>query len=153
MIIKVQRFISNQDETIGILLIDGVPVAVTCEDQKQAFKIKGETRIPEGTYKIGLRKEGGHHAQYLKKYPKLHQGMLELQNVKDFQFILIHIGNTDKDTEGCILVGEKFFIDPSDKKLKIENSTLAYERVYKTIIDEIAKGKEVSITIENIEKK
>jgi hypothetical protein len=111
-----------------------------------------ETRIPEGRYKIGLRKEGGHHGKYQKMFPKLHQGMLELQAVPNFQYILIHIGNNDDDSAGCILVGQKFYIEPSGQ-LSIQESTLAYQKVYSKIIKEIAAGNEVWITIENIEKK
>jgi hypothetical protein len=150
MKVQLNRFISNKDETIGVLLIDGVAQAVTCEDQKQAIKVMKETRIPEGTYKIALRKEGGHDASYAKMFPAIHKGMLELQNVPGFQYILIHIGNTDVDTDGCILVGEKFYIAPTGK-LSIENSSLAYQKVYKAIIAEISAGREVSITIKNIE--
>lgn len=150
MIVQVNRFVSNKEETIGVFLVDGLPQAVTCEDQLQKVKVKGETRIPEGTYELGLRKEGGHHEKYAKMFPNLHKGMLELQNVPGFQYILIHIGNTEKDTDGCILVGEKFTV-AANGRLSIENSTVAYQRIYKLIIDQMSSGKKVSITIKNIE--
>lgn len=150
MKITLQRFVSNAHETIGTLFINGVLAAVTCEDEKRNVKLAGETRIWEGTYQIKFRTEGTHHLKYGKMFPEFHKGMLELQNVPQFKFILIHIGNTDADTEGCILVGEKFYITPG--KLKIENSTLAYQAVYKPIAAALAAGEEVWITIESLEK-
>jgi hypothetical protein len=154
MIVKLQRFLSNSNETLGILSIDGKPIAWTMEDEYRAKdkKVMGETRIPEGTYTIGLRTEGGHHATYAKKFPAIHKGMLELKDVPNFQYILIHIGNTDKDTAGCILVGDS--PGPIDgAKLSIAGSTSAYQKVYKAIIAAISKGEQVQIVVENIEKK
>ena len=148
MKITLQRSASNQNETVGILSIDGIPSCVTCEDEKRNVKLAKETRIWAGTYKLGLRTEGGHHEKYAKQFPAIHKGMLELQGVPQFQFILIHIGNTESDTDGCILVGEKIYIGESGK-MSIENSTLAYQRVYKKIIDEISSGAEVWITIKD----
>lgn len=152
MTIQLNRFISNKDETIGVMLVDNIACVVTCEDQHQAVKVKKETRIPEGTYKIALKTDGGHNEKYGKMFPGMHKGMLELQQVPGFQFILIHIGNTDVDTDGCILVGEKAYIAPNGK-LSVENSTLAYQKLYKLVIAQLTSGKEVSITIKNIEPK
>ncbi len=148
MTVRVKRCVSNADETVGILFIDGVPTAVTLEDQKQNIKIAKETRIWAGTYRLGLRTVGGHHDKYGKMFPTLHKGMLELQQVPQFQYILIHIGNTETDTDGCILVGEKIVVEGTGR-MKIENSTIAYQRVYKKIIDELVAGKEVWITIQD----
>lgn len=148
MEILLRRFLSNKNETMGVMLINGAPVCWTLEDEHRTQKVYAETRIPAGTYKIGLRTEGGHHAKYSKKYPTIHKGMLELQNVPNFQFILIHIGNSDKDTAGCILVGNV----PSSlsaSKLTVAESTVAYEKIYKLIITAINRQEDVTITIED----
>jgi hypothetical protein len=149
MKVLVKRAAANSNETVGILSIDGVPLVCTCEDEGRNVKIAGETRIWAGTYKLGLRTVGGHHERYTKMFPNLHKGMLELQDVPQFKYILIHIGNTEKDTDGCILVGEKIFI-AGNGKMSVENSTLAYQRIYKKIIDELIAGKEVWITIQDV---
>jgi hypothetical protein len=150
MQIKVQRILSNKEESLGIMYLNGVPFCWVLEDQKQAVKVKGETRIPEGEYEVKLRTVGGHHESYAKKYPAIHKGMLELQNVPGFQFILIHIGNTDKDTDGCLLVGEMPVLG---EKLSITQSTAAYERFYKRVITCIEAKEKVTVKIEDIEKK
>jgi hypothetical protein len=151
MKVVLQRVSSNKEETLGLLYIDGVLQAATLEDEKRAVKVAAETRIQEGEYLLALRKVGGHHDKYTKMFPKLHKGMLELQSVPNFQYILIHIGNDDDDTAGCILVGEKFYVNGSGRMV-LENSTLAYQKVYGKIIEEISKGNNVSIKIESIEK-
>lgn len=153
MEVLVRRFLSNENETLGVMLIDGVPVAWTLEDEYRTKKVMSETRIPAGTYKIGLRTEGDHHDKYGRRalyghdIAAMHKGMLELKDVPNFQYILIHIGNTDKDTAGCILVGTS--PSPVDGKLSVVNSVIAYKRVYRTIINAINDGKEVTIKIED----
>ena len=54
--------------------------------------------------------------------------MLWLRNVPDFKYILIHIGNTDRDTAGCILVGAQGIFIPGD--IKVLQSAFAYRRLY-----------------------
>lgn len=153
MEILVRRFLSNANETLGVMVIDGKPMAWTLEDEHRCKKVYEETRIPAGTYKIGLRTEGGHHDKYGRRavyghdIAAMHKGMLELQDVPNFKWILIHIGNSDEDTAGCILVGTS--PGPIDSQLTVVNSVIAYKRVYKTIIDAINKGENVTITIED----
>lgn len=159
MEVIVRRFLSNSNETLGVMLINGNPIAWTLEDEFRTKKIQEETRIPAGTYNIGLRTEGDHHDKYGRRavyghdIAAMHKGMLEILNVPNFQYILIHIGNTEKDTAGCILVGTSPIpMDGTDNKLSIVNSVIAYKRVYKTIIDAINKGENVTITIEDRDK-
>ncbi|HEY0751196.1 MAG TPA: DUF5675 family protein [Chitinophagaceae bacterium] len=156
MKVLLRRFLSNQNETLGVLLIDDKPMAWTIEDEFRTQKVYQETRIPAGTYKIGLRTEGEHHDKYGRRavygqdIAAMHKGMLELQDVPNFKWILIHIGNSEKDTAGCILVGTT--PAPIDGKLSVVNSVIAYKRVYKVIIDAINKGEDVTITIEDRDK-
>src|SRR3989304_4173766 len=57
---------------------------------------------------------------------------LELQNVNNFQKVYIHIGNTDKDTDGCILVAYTA-TGIKDGKLQITESKACFERLYKML--------------------
>jgi hypothetical protein len=148
MQLLLERFIHGTEETIGRLFIDGQQVCFTLEDQHRTQKVKGDTRIPAGTYVIKLRKEGTHHLQYAKKFPGMHLGMLHLQNVPNFQYILIHIGNTDKDTEGCILLGSAYH--SKDGRHTITESTVAYNKVYPVVAAALQKGLPVTIEIKDL---
>src|SRR5688500_19899161 len=98
MKLTVLRFYDNGKSTSGLLFIDGKFECYTLEDEHRDVKLKGETRIPCRQYDLGLRTEGGHHEKYSKKFPKDHVGMLHVLDVPNFQYILIHIGNTEGDT-------------------------------------------------------
>ena len=98
MKLEVLRISSQSDSTNGILFDTTKGrkfLAYTLEDEYRETKEKGETRIPAGTYKIKLRKEGGFHGRYTTKYGSMHKGMLHVQDVPGFDYILIHTGNTD----------------------------------------------------------
>lgn len=148
MEIRLDRFIHNHNDTVGRMFIDGKFYAYTLEDEHRDVKVKGETRIPAGTYEIKLRTEGGFHTRYLTRFgADFHKGMLHLQNVPGFEFILIHTGNTERDTEGCILVGKE--ISLHSKGDSIQQSTAAYKELYPVIRDELLKGNKVEIKIGN----
>ncbi|KKR55853.1 MAG: hypothetical protein UT94_C0055G0001, partial [Candidatus Uhrbacteria bacterium GW2011_GWF2_40_263] len=94
MLLELFRRKSNEDATVGELYINGNKLCFTLEDEKREVKVMHETRIPAGTYEIKLQKNGEMTKKYAKKFPGIHEGMLWLQNVPNFQFIYIHIGNT-----------------------------------------------------------
>jgi hypothetical protein len=146
MNIKVLRYNSTDDFTNGLFFIDGVFYCHTIEDEKRDVKIKGETRIPSGVYEIGLRTEGGFHNRYTKKFGSFHRGMLQIKEVPNFEYILIHIGNTYEDTAGCLLVGNT----ADTKKGFIGDSTGAYKEIYNVILGEIECNEPVSISILDI---
>lgn len=147
MEIRVKRIKSNKNETLGEFYIDNVFQCYTLEDERRAVKVKGETRIPAGRYEIKLRTVGGTHLRYAKRFSAIHKGMLWLQNVPGFEYILIHVGNTDADTDGCILLGLSVF--EKGKKITIGNSADAYRKVYPQVAAELVAGKQVFITIED----
>jgi aromatic ring-cleaving dioxygenase len=144
MKLRLKRDPGQKDFTTGRLFVDLIPECFTIEDEKRDVKVMHETRIPEGTYEIKLRTFGGHHERYKVKFPDVHHGMLWLQNVPGFKDILIHIGNTDDDSSGCILLG----VAVDKEKGILYKSTEAYLRFYKKVVDKIAKGEKVTITIE-----
>lgn len=64
-------------------------------EQIKKSKVYGETAIPTGTYSVTYT-----YSTRFKKYMPL------INNVKGFDGIRIHSGNTAKDTLGCIIVGD-----------------------------------------------
>ena len=152
MKLQVVRTQFGTDATNGILLVDNVFEAYTLEDQYQAVKVMHETCIPEGTYDIKLRTVGGFHEKYKKRYGNDHYGMLHLQDVPNFTYILIHQGNSDEHTSGCLILGEtQQDLDLSDDGF-IGHSGVAYKKLYKKVAKELLLGKKVSIEYTTITK-
>lgn len=82
MRLELYRYSSQKDSTLGLLFLVNDEtnkksfLCFTLEDEKREVKVYGETRIPEGTYQIKYRKEGGHHIKYSKRFESIHRGML-----------------------------------------------------------------------------
>ena len=155
MELKVLRFSSQHDSTNGLLFsnTDGrfEFLCYTLEDEYRSSKVRGETRIPAGEYEIKLRTEGGFHQKYTKKYGKMHKGMLHVTDVPGFEYILIHTGNTDEHTAGCLLVGDSQENNAFIKDGFIGKSTNAYKRIYPDIAKAILKGEKVTIEYINFD--
>jgi|TARA_Y100001938_G_scaffold85209_1_gene117025 hypothetical protein len=163
MELEVIRFSSGTDSTNGMLFetiqqgneIDGIWkqkkfLAYTLEDEQRDDKVFGETRIPNGTYELGLRKVGGYHAKYSKRFDDIHIGMLHVLDVPNFEYILIHCGNTDEHTAGCLLVGDSQENNQITTNGFIGKSTQAYKRIYPRIASALERGEKVTITYKTI---
>ena len=124
--------------TIGKLYIDGEYFCDTLEDKDRGLtdgmtvseiskiKIKKETAIPTGTYKVTIT--------YSNRFKK---NMPLINNVKGFEGIRIHSGNTDKDTEGCILVGFN----------KVKGNVINSRDTYNKLFSVLSKSNNITITI------
>lgn len=138
----------NMEATLGHLSIDGRFQCHTLEDQPQeGKKIPGETRIPAGRYEIKLRQEGGMYKRYKNNpaYKPFFVGHLWLQNVNDFEWIYLHVGNNDDHTSGCILVGTGWTELP---RMQVLSSRVAYRILYRRIIAAVQEG-DCWITVED----
>lgn len=147
MKLKLERFYSTKDATLGSLSIDGQFECYTLEDEYREVKVHSETRIPAGTYQIKLQTHGTMTGKYAKRFPDVHEGMLWLQDVPNFTTIYIHIGNTDDDSSGCILVGTSY----SKETMHISASTVAYLKLYQKVVQAI-KREDVFIEIDDLDK-
>ena len=143
MEVKIVRLGDNGKASIGAIYINGILRCGDVADEGRVTKLYGETRVPEGKAFLGLRREGGFHNRYLKKYGKtFHKGMICIHNRPnwvlelgglEFQYVLVHIGNTEKDTAACCL---------PNYRLDFENYTGsrsgdAYEAIYPEIAQAI----------------
>ena len=149
MKIEVLRISSESDSSSGLVfnITDGRKfLCYSLEDEYRNDKVKHETRVPAGTYQILLRKEGGFNARYAKKYGDFHKGMLHVQDVPGFEYILIHTGNTDEHTSGCLIVGDSQENNQLMKNGFIGKSVQAYKRIYTPIAEALENGEEVTIT-------
>ncbi len=80
---------------IGDLYLDGVHFCSVLEDLPRPEKIRGETAIPAGLYGLLVTES-----------PRFKTRLPILLDVPGFEGVRIHAGNTDRDTEGCLLVGK-----------------------------------------------
>lgn len=89
-----------EERTLGKLYINKEFFCSTIEDKYRDLskekKVYGETCIPFGTYKVIINMS-----------PKYGRLMPRLLDVPHFDGILIHSGNTEQDSAGCILVGKR----------------------------------------------
>lgn len=149
MQLEVLRFSSENDSTSGLLfdITNGNRkfLAYTLEDEYREEKEMHETRIPAGTYNVTLRTEGGFHQRYVTKYGNIHKGMLWVRDVPGFEYILIHTGNTDEHTSGCLLLGDTQTNNQIKEDGFIGSSVQAYKRVYPQISKVLEGGGVVNI--------
>ena len=141
----------GKDATNGMLFLEGIFECFTLEDEVRLDKkVMSETAIPLGEYEIKLRTEGGFHSKYTARYGDMHKGMLWLQDVPNFKWILIHVGNTDESTAGCLLLGETQQDLDKGKDGFIGGSGDAYKKMYPKVAEAILSGEKVTIQYSNI---
>lgn len=154
MEMKLKRIARREGYTIGKLYADGKYVCDTLEDKDRGLtssmsaaqicgmKVHGETAIPTGRYIVDMKTISprfGNKAQY-----KFCGGRLpRLTGVPGYSGVLIHCGNTAKDTEGCILVGE-------NKKVGAVLNSVATlrDKLYPLMKAADSKGERIYISIE-----
>lgn len=139
MLIRVNRFTSDGDSTLSCLFIDGLFECFGLEDEFRWQKVDAETRIPAGRYKVQVRRWGGFHSRYADRFAGFHRGMLEIESVPNFTDILIHVGNWEHNTAGCLLVGTGAYSEQGN--MSLQASANAYERLYKKVIDAAESNK------------
>lgn len=128
MRLTLKRIANKPTYVIGKLYINGKYFCSTLEDvdrgldstmteeEIKKIKVKGETAIPTGIYKIILN--------YSPKFKKV---MPLLTNVKGYSGVRIHSGNSAKDTEGCLLVGQNTIVG------RLTNSKNTYNALFKRL--------------------
>ena len=142
MELKLIRKYRKTDYTIGILYVNnkyfceiledidrGLKDSMSLEEIKK-IKIKDQTCIPYGKYQILMT--------YSPKYKKI---MPLVNNVKGFEGIRIHSGNTNKDTSGCLLPGF------NKMKGQVINSRETFNKLYSLIQTAINNKENVTIEI------
>ena len=140
--ILVKREYKKKDYTIGKMYIDGEYFCETLEDTDRGLtqimtlseikevKEYGCTAIPTGRYPIAYT-----YSPRFKKHLPL------LLNVPAFEGVRIHSGNTHKDTDGCILLGENKAVG------KVFNSRKTMDEFLRVLKPAIETCEDIWITI------
>lgn len=117
MELQLSRIAKRDGYTIGKLYVNGEYFCDTLEDtdrgitdemttaEIKAIKVAGSTAIPTGCYTIDMNTVSPKFSKRA-AYQFCEGRLPRLRNVKGFDGVLIHIGNTAADTEGCVLVGK-----------------------------------------------
>jgi len=145
MKIVVERRPTILKTTFGRMTVDGVFQCYTLEDAirevpgvpVEEWKVPGVTAIPQGMYRVGLVNS-----------PKFGPNTLTLADVPGFQYIRIHAGNDDSDTEGCLLVGTKI-VEMNDDGGNILNSRLALSALKTRVVPVLKSGESVWLEVRN----
>lgn len=154
MKILIDRKWKKEGYTIGKLYVDGVFFSNTLEDRDRGLtstmsieeikkkKKAGDTAIPTGTYKVRMNISSPRFSKsnwYIKNCNGAK--MPRLKDVPGYDGVLIHCGNTAKDTEGCILVGK------NDVKGMVTKSKDYFLKLYNIMYTAYKKGESIEITI------
>lgn len=128
----VKRIRQGNNSTLSEIYVDDVLIGYGLEDAVRELKIKGETAIPAGLYPLALNTYGAMNARYKRKFPALHQGMVEIKEIPNYSYVYIHIGNHIGDTAGCLLMGESWELIEGDYELR--RSKKAYLALYQKLV-------------------
>ena len=142
MELTLKRETFTEESTIGSLSIDGVFECYILEDKDRgltdsmslseivAKKIYGLTAIPYGRYEVDWT---------LSNRFKIFMPIL--LNVKGYEGVRIHKGNTAVDTLGCLICGTL------KRNNMVSESTLATNKLYNKIETAKKSGQKIYITI------
>lgn len=141
MEILIDRKYKKKNYTIGNVYINGVYFCDSLEDTDRGLrddmyvselrdmKVDERTAIPTGRYEVEIT--------YSNRFGKM---MPLVCDVKAFDGIRIHSGNTHEDTEGCILFGKNRAVG----KVLDSRKTMSY---FMEVLEETLKREKVWIEI------
>lgn len=141
MELRVERLWPRENYTVGRLYVNNEFFSNTLEDKiidknKNGIfdngekKVYGESAIPYGKYKVIYNWS-----------PKFGRNLPRLLDVPHFEDILIHPGNTARDSAGCILVGK------NTSKGMLSESRYTSDKLNEIIDAAQKRGEEITIEI------
>lgn len=141
MKLTLKRIALKQTYTIGHLYIDGEYFCDTIEDKvrdlKKEPKVKGQTAIPYGTYKVITNVVSPRFKD--RSWAKPYRGKIpRLVNVPWFEGVLIHPGTDQNSTSGCIIIGQN----------KIKGKVINSQKTFYALMSKLKDQKDITITIE-----
>lgn len=155
-ILTVSRYNLKPDWTISKLLLYDKHDGYAVEDEIRTVKVKGETAIPYGRYLLSTRVSPKFTSFFLyskstnklieAKDKDLHKDttdwmqheLIWITGVPNFEFVLLHWGNTDDSTDGCLIVGSGLGV--IDGQEGVINSRNYYKQLYPKLYTLVKSG-------------
>lgn len=153
MKVKSIRFTHGKTSSGSFMTMDDKPFSFLIEDEPRTVKVNGETRIPAGTYKLGIRKEITpltKKCRELPSYKGWFEYFIEVLNVPNFSGIYFHILNKENETEGC--QGPNYECVVEDGELSGRRSTEATKEFYRIVYPLLENGEEVLYEVVDADK-
>jgi hypothetical protein len=140
MVVRVRRFYSNPVRSLGILMADDKLLAFTLELPKAGTMV----RIPAGSYALALRPSP-------KFSPIYGHDMIEITGVPRRTEILVHPGDFEKDTHGCLLIGMSVTteLDAERDDEQLTTSRDMYLKVVYPVLSKAIKESFVDLLVED----
>ena len=105
-------------------------------------KVAAETAIPTGTYRVRMDVISPKYSLMPWYVKNCHGARLpRLEDVPGYSGVLIHVGNTEKDSAGCILTGI------NDVPGMVTKSKETFLKLYEVLYSAHQKGDNITITI------
>ena len=141
MKLKLKRIALKSNYTIGNLYLNDQYYCDTIEDKVIDLnkngkfddginKVQHQTAIPYGTFQVVVNYS-----------PRFKRELPRLLNVPYFEGILIHNGNDQNNTSGCIIVGKNTVVG------KVTNSTFYMNNLTSILKSAQDKGEKITIEI------
>lgn len=138
MLLTLTRDIFTADATLSTVTVDGLTFGFCVEDEDRGLeaggvKVRAETAIPIGRYKLAPTWSN-----------RFKREMLLVHDVPGFQGIRVHPGNSEADTEGCLLLG----LSRDPQTMRIGSSVKACAWMDAEVRRRLAKGEACEVLIQ-----
>ena len=122
------------------------------KEQVARLKVYGKTAIPTGTYTLRMDvpsttfgRKAYYHDLCVWTKPngtKLHGCVPRFDPVVGFSGVLMHTGNTEDDSLGCVIVGRNTQVG------RVTDSRATFSRIYPHLLSAALRGEPLTYTIE-----
>ncbi len=161
---RLSSTLDNGGSTQGWLFDKDDPQGFRChtiEDEGRLVKVAGETRIPSGFYPLRIWNNGQgpndwvlkHRAKYNSDGDEWFKVPIEVGNVPGFSGVLIHVGYSEKDTDGCLLLADTIG-NNSVNRIVAQNALGAYsmdavKRFYLKVYPALERGDKAFLEVKD----
>ncbi|MBC8412774.1 hypothetical protein H8E50_03775 [bacterium] len=138
MQLTLKRVSTNCDGTFGVLLLDTLPLCVTLEESWKN-NLPNESCIPAGIYMCQ------------RYYSKRFGSTFKVMDVPGRSDIVFHWGNTEVNTQGCVLIGDSYgammAFDDDENEHQMQPAIIKSKYAFKKLIQKLHDKDELCLSI------